>query len=77
MLPLLPRAFDPPRATALVRALRDFDLQAAFHRSQSSPHSRTEPPIPYRSPSSNALPLFPHAVQCMTDTLENAAPLVL
>jgi hypothetical protein len=77
MTPLLPRAFADPRATAPVCPLGDFVLRAALHRSESSPHFRTEPPISCGSPCSNTLPVFPHAVQCMSDTLENAALLLL
>jgi hypothetical protein len=73
MTPLLPRVFDPSRATALVCPLPGFVLRAALHRSKSSPLSRTWPPSPYRTPSSSTLSVFPHAVQCMTDTFENAA----
>jgi hypothetical protein len=73
----LPRAFAPPHATAPVCPLGDFLFRAAFRRSKSSPHSRPEPPISRRSPSSCALTVFPHPVPCMTGTLENAAPLVL
>jgi hypothetical protein len=73
MTPHLPPAFAPPHATAPVCPPDDFLFRAAFHRSKSSPHARTAPPISCRSPSSYALAVFPHAVHCMTGTLENAA----
>ena len=59
MTPLLLRAFAAPRAMAPVCPLGDFVLRAAVRRSESSPHSRTEPPISCRSPSSCALACFP------------------
>lgn len=77
MTRFLPRAFAPPLATAPVCPLGAFPFRAPFHRYESSPHSRIEPQISCRSPSSCALAVFPHAVQSMTGTLENAAPLVL
>jgi hypothetical protein len=77
MTPLLLRAFALPRATAPLCPPDDFLFRPAFHRSRSSPHAHTEPPISCRSPSPCALPVFPHAVLCMTGTLENAALLVL
>jgi hypothetical protein len=73
MTPLPPSRIRSSRATAPVCPLRAYVLRAAFHPSQSPPHSRTGPPSPYRSPSSCPLPVFPHPVQCMTDTFENAA----
>jgi hypothetical protein len=73
MTPLLLRAFAHPHATAPVCPPDDFLFRAVFHRSKSSPHSLTEPPISCRSPSSCALAVFPQAVPCMTGKLENAA----